>query len=209
MVIAAPATLAPVQCIEPQPLSFETFDGGDTAGWSLSNTISIVDLGEVFGPFGGGTGNPSKTYTVPASAAMVRLSYTMIELGNWDAFGPFDNDRVAVRINDNEVFRQELFADINDVMYQGGPTSDGITWSITADTPAAGVDFGYASGNPSDQVFTVVLEIPANNFVSGSFSIELQTQNLNSDLLDEAVAYDNIRLTALYSCESSSPSASP
>ena len=191
-------------CLPEQVLKFEDFEDYSLAGW----TNGKLDMHPGFTTFLGryddnnfrSADDPSKRYTVPPSASSVRVEFDFYEIDQWAGA-----DYLYVYINAEELNLGVFNYNVDEGLKTGSSPS-GITWqSLSGGTPT---HIGFGSVN--DQIHRVTATVPSSLLSAGTLELRFGTR-LSGGMEVNSSGFDNIRVTALYSCESPSslPSATP
>ena len=180
-------------CARSIPSSIEDFQSGVATGWTNGRTTTPVTLTRFLGRYGKRDNGkfPKKTYAVPKDADSIVLDYLFYEIDSWD---DYHNDRLEVVIDGKTVSLGKFDQNKSEDGRSG--THYGINFSIKSMTPPSNI----GKSHYSDQIHHVTMTIP-NAFYESDGKISVQFRMvLNEDLNNESAGFDNIRLTAKYSC---------
>lgn len=138
------AQVNPLRWLTSRDLVRQTFAGGNTSGWSRSQSSVFGEWGTMLGPFGGDTRTNPVTYGVTLSPGSTNamVEFDLILSDSWDGLGgpnnpfaPPEGDRVLFQINGQTIsaeafvhqqnhagFAPSLFAERQSSVQIGGTT---------------------------------------------------------------------------------------
>ena len=187
----------------------DDFEGG-VSGWSSNTTTDASMIGtRILGRFGGGN-DVTRTFTVPAGTTALTIEFDMLRIDSWDFFRSGDReDGFSVLIGGVPIFSEIPFFQSTPLPRLGfnagqGPrsgTTGNVDWAHVPVAPTAAqlaaginqIDLGFSNRGTfdSDQIhrFTITVNNPG-----ATVDLTLRA-DLNQDISDESVAYDNFLVT--------------
>jgi hypothetical protein len=181
-------------CVSSEIIVSEDYENGSADGWSINRVSSSRSFSQFLGRFGKDDETRKVFNRVPTDAESIQISFDFYEIDEWE-----ESDGIRVFIGDQEL-QFGSFGSATDEVFNSEATSCGIAWQTRSQEGPKHITKN--NDQFMDQVHHVTITVPASCGVYNKGSIQLAFQtNTNAKRTNEAAAFDNLVIEALYPCK--------